>query len=115
MRTAPSPHPPGPQVLFYTDPGSRRLYKDHVRTVSQHWGAGEVWGAHHAEVQGEEAWQGGRRWAHARVALWRVVASSSSHPPPSPLVVPCMQVLERRNTVSGKVYRDDPAIMVRPS
>ena len=30
-----------------------------------------------------------------------------------PRLSPCLQVLERCNTVSGKVYRDDPAIMVR--
>lgn len=87
VHTGPSPHPPGHQVLFYTDPGSRRLYKDHVRTVSQRWGAQGRCGGH-AEVQGEEAWQGGRRWARGRalctLAGGGLVEQPLFPPPPSP-------------------------------
>ena len=103
------------KVLFYTDAGCRRMYKDHVLAVSAAQRRG-------GQAQGGRVKRSGVVMGAGQAAARCTAPSIACHWPVRLSCLPfCRlpslpwspQVLERRNTVSGKLYRDDPTIMVR--
>ena len=105
------------KALFFTDREARRLYRDHVRAVSKAAGGVGVRRRHVMHRFGR------LRTVPACCAACRSPARSPARALPqswAALVVPrtpCAhptapaQVLERRNTLTGRLYRDDPTIL----
>lgn len=115
------------QALFFTDQGARRLYKDHVRAVSSACPPagpsvrGKGWhrarsraGVHMQAGSGARCRQpsasGALRAAPQRAAAPLTAALAAARRL-SCFLFALLQVLERRNSVTGRQYRSDPTIL----
>lgn len=115
------------KALFYTDAGSRRLYKDHVRAVSKAggWGRGRVgvgvgWRRERRRPYKDHDSRclltcPQRRHRVLEVTCYDhlLLCSTCLAPVPTLSPIACLlwQILERRNTITGRLYRSDPTIM----